>query len=161
FQVNPEVLEVDDKFRIESENAEKMFRDFPENEIKKKYDNFILYAGGEIKAVDVFDRKKKQKSSTYDETLALWKEGKNLFQISEIRGLVENTILGHLEKLVDEKRIERPELLKIVPENFLPDLAEIMLAFKKFGTDSLSPTFHHFSGKYSYDELRMARIVLG
>jgi hypothetical protein len=159
FKVDNEVLKKDSDFRLQSIRADKMFSRISETELKKMHREFIVLCGGEVDSTKVIPKTDK-KISTYDETLKLWKKGKNLEQIAKTRKLCPRTIFSHLEKLVFEEKISRDEIMKIVPKDLLPDLSTIHAVFKKLNSDNLSPVFKHFQGEYSYDQLRFARIVL-
>lgn len=56
-------------------------------------------------------QKKRVKGATFNETLALFKAGKNATQIAEERGLAESTIVGHYARLVQDKRLNVEEVL--------------------------------------------------
>ena len=42
-------------------------------------------------------------------------------------------------------------------KKILPKISE---AFKKLNTDKLTPIHEHFKGEYTYDEIRIVRILL-
>ena len=50
--------------------------------------------------------------------------------------------------------------MRAVPANLLSDLSKIHTVFKDLDTDKLSPVFEHFKGKYLYDELQLARMMM-
>jgi type I restriction-modification system DNA methylase subunit len=88
------------------------------------------------------------------------KQGKSLNQICSERGLVESTIIGHLEKFVIEGKITAKELLPLVEGSLKKALPEIHRTFRQMNTTSLSPVYEYLNGKYSYRDLKIARIVL-
>lgn len=55
--------------------------------------------------------KKEPKVNTYELTLQLWNEHKNIEKIKDIRKLTENTILGHFGKLIEMKKVEIHEVV--------------------------------------------------
>lgn len=160
FQVDPEVSARDEKFRSESDSAEKMYGRLSETELSDQNRKFILNCDGEIETVDYSPKDNKTKPSTYDETLKLWQSGKDIDQIADDRALSRGTILNHLEKLSIDGKIKKGELAKIIPDNLQAEIPKIQLAFKNLETDKLGPIFAHFHGKYSYDELRLARMLV-
>lgn len=159
FQVDAEVLKKDQEFLIQSKDAEKVYSIFSEAESKKIREDFIISCEGKINISDVIS-KNIRKPSTYTETLKLWDEEKDIAQIAKARGLTEKTILNHLEELVIKEKIVRSDLARIIPKNLLPELPKIHSVFKNLGTDRLSPVFEHFHGRYSYDHLKLARMVM-
>lgn len=159
FLVDPEVLEKDKEFAAESEMAEKLFAKFSEQELSKLYEEFITHCDGEIDTAKVITTKK-PKTSTHDVTLRLLRENKSLKEIANARKLSRSTILGHIEKLVTEKKVDSTELTDILPSKLLNALPEIHGAFAKLKTDKLTPVYKHFLGKYSYDELKLARLTI-
>ena len=158
FKVDENVLIKDADFHLESTNAERLFSSFSAEESKKIMEDFIILCDGKIKASDVL-LNKKNKPSTHDQTLELWQEGKNIIQIAMARNLSEQTIFGHIEILLKDKKIKKKDLEKVLPSKLLKDLPKINEAFNKLKTDKLTPVFEHFKGKYSYDELRLARMM--
>ncbi|MCX6808121.1 MAG: helix-turn-helix domain-containing protein [Candidatus Berkelbacteria bacterium] len=161
FLVDPEVLKKDETFRFESTSAERVFAKFSDTELQQMWDDFILSRGGELEASETVKKVKKKKVATADETLRLWKEGGNIAEIAKTRKMSEKTVVGHIEDLVAAGKIGRGELIRIIPAKILPDLAKITAAFKKLNTDNLSPVFQFFGGRYSYEQLRLARMTIG
>ena len=160
FKVDPEILKKDKDFYAESVGAEKVFSRFSENEFKRLREKFITICDGEIYSSDIVPINKNSKPSTYDETFKLWKEGKKINEIAKIRSLCENTILSHIEYLVKKTKIGRDELDRIISPNLLRDVLKIRTVFKNLNTDKLSPVFQHFQGKYSYNELKLVRMLM-
>ncbi|MFH0779359.1 MAG: helix-turn-helix domain-containing protein, partial [Parcubacteria group bacterium] len=165
FLVHPEVLAKDENFRSLSDEAEAEFGKMPPHELKNKFANFILSCGGEENnAVNysVEDRrlKKKNKVSTHSITLAIFNEGKNIAQIAKERGLTEGTIMSHISKLFAQKKIQTADLKKIVPPKLEAALEKIHAVFNLFEDGSLSPVFAELKGAFSYDELRLARMLM-
>jgi hypothetical protein len=84
-----------------------------------------------------------------------------LEDIAEIREIKMSTIFSHIEKLLEEGKALN---LDVYRENIDSRIQDIHAAFVEIGTLSLSPvreflrTLH--DQDYSYDELRMARILL-
>jgi len=154
FQVHPEILEKDKEFRIDSKNVENIFSEISQLELKKRQDDFIRACDGKPKSAFA------EKLDTYTETLLLWNEGKNAKQISELRKFTEGTILSHIEKLILKEKINRSDLSRILTPSLKNSLPKIQTVFRELNTDKLSPVFEKFNGKYSYDELRIARLMI-
>lgn len=154
FQVHPEILAKDKEFRLDSGITEEMFNKVLASELQKKQDDFIKACDGKPKSAF------SEKLDTYMETLLLWNEGKTISQIAELRKFTEGTILSHVEKLVLKGKIKRAELSRILTLSLEDSLVKIHAVFHELNTDKLSPVFEKFNGRYSYEELRIARILI-
>ncbi len=154
FLVHPEILAKDKGFRIASSDAQTAFSKISSLELKKIHDNFIIVCGGKFRPTNV------KKSNTYNETLVLWNEGKTIVQIAKMRRLREQTILDHIEKLVMHGKINRADFSRVITPSLVQSLPKIHAVFRELDTDRLSPVFEKLHGAYSYDELRIARIML-
>lgn len=160
FQVDQGVLKKDEEFHDFSVDTEKTFFGLSQKELKKMQDDFILYCGGELAVSEISLKHKKTETTTRDETLKSWESGKNIVQIAKIRKLSEKTILGHIEDLVKNGKIKQADLARILPSNLRSDLVKIQTIFKKLDNGRLAPVFEHFDGRYSYDELRLVRMMM-
>lgn len=80
--------------------------------------------------------------------------------IAKERGLTSATVADHVEKLVASGRIDIGEARKAIPERLLNALPEIEAMFAKIGRDRLAPVHARLKGKYSYDDLKLARAVI-
>jgi ATP-dependent DNA helicase RecQ len=114
----------------------------------------------EIKAfVEAKTKKKKKntkKSDTALETYELFKEGKTVEEIAEIRGLKPNTILAHLEKLYhDGKDID---IYRLISKD---DVAKVAKAKTELqDPEGLKPYFEYFEEKVEYSTIRLALSVI-
>ncbi len=159
FKVHPDVLVKDEDFHIKSEEAEEAFAKIPAPELQKMQNNFITASGGILKANTEYSLGKK-KIDTKDKTLDLWNEGKTIAEIAETRELSEQTIFGHIEDLVTLGKITNTELSRLVTPKLSKSLSKIQAVFKKLDTEKLTPVFENLGGKYSYDDIRIARMLL-
>ncbi|MEO6536635.1 MAG: AAA family ATPase [Candidatus Paceibacterota bacterium] len=169
LMVHPLVASRDEGFRDLSEAAEVSFAALEESgervELEK---NFVRASGGDWNvAKDAEGKpiarapKKKPVGSTHDDTLVLLLEGKSLGEAALARGLTFGTICAHAEKLAQAGKIPRSILESAIDDTLRKSLPKIHEAFKKNGTESLTPTFESLKGRYSFDELRLARLVYG
>ena len=169
FQVHPEVGRKDDEFRGLSEEARVAFDLLEEaGEREALARNFVKFSGGTYEPT--FQRQddgtgtpklaKAPKRSTYDETLERLKEGKSLADIAKERGLTFGTICGHAEKLLAAKRIERDLVEASISDKLNASLPKIHAAFEKFPGKELTPIFAYLKGAYTFDELKLARLLM-
>ncbi|MDQ5949709.1 MAG: ATP-dependent helicase, partial [Patescibacteria group bacterium] len=83
FQVHPEIAEIDEKFKMASEEAEEGFEKLSKEDIEKMHRNFISASGGVMREVaDKSEKQEFKKAHTTEITLALWKEGQTLEEIA-------------------------------------------------------------------------------
>ena len=99
-------------------------------------------------------KSKEPKKSTVQETYELWQQKNSIKEIAEIRKFTEETILGHLTKLIVSKTISISDIL---PEDKILELTE---AFKGYSEESISPLKEKYGEKFSWNELRMFKASL-
>jgi len=95
------------------------------------------------------EKPKREKGATKKESLALFKEGNNIEQISDIRELNENTIFGHLASFIPSGELIITDLISNEHYNELKKL----IPKKKF--ENLSDLKSQVDDKYSFGELRL------
>ena len=90
------------------------------------------------------------------ETGQIISAGATIAEVAEQRGLAETTILGHLERLVQEGEavcfghlLPGPERMKAITD-----------AFDAIGPGLLRPVFDELGGAVSYEELRLVRMSI-
>ena len=160
LKVHPDVFSQDILFREASLEARGAFKSMPESELKIIQKNFLLSCGGTAEVVENSSKAKfKEKISTHSETLSLWKEGKSIKEIAKARKLKERTIFDHIEHLYERKEIERGEIMKLVNPKLKKSLGQINKIFEKIGKEKLTPVFEKLDGEFSYDDLRVARML--
>lgn len=76
-------------------------------ELQEKFERHILISGGttnkkEIKKNKAKLKAKEKKMNTFEQTIALMKEGKSLDEIVEERGMALTTIQGHVLRIADD-----------------------------------------------------------
>lgn len=160
FQVDSEVLEKDETMHHESSNAEKLYSGLPEDKLASMQQDFICACEGTVEIDEIILKPMDKKISTNEETLGLWQKGMDLAAIAAVRKLSEKTILSHVENLLKDGKIKKEELTRILPPAISSDLAKVHKAFKDLKTDKLTPVFEHFKGKYSFDDLKIARMMI-
>ncbi len=99
-------------------------------------------------------------SLTYEETKRLLNERLSLQEIARRRNLTMGTILSHLEKLLEEggqNALEIPWDHLSLPEH---RLSKIKSAFEKIGNSKLSPVKEILGEDFSYEEIRLARVLM-
>lgn len=162
LEVHPDILKIDGAIRKRSEKYEEAFYLMPQKEISSAEENFIKACGGSLEKISPTEKKKKDveaKKTTQEITLGLFREGKHLSEISEVRELTEGTVLSHFEDLVATDQLKREELERLVGEPLVYALKDIHALFKKTGTERLKPVFDKLNGEFTYDQLKLARLL--
>ena len=160
LEVHPEIKEQDSIFRTESENTQNSFAQISKEDLETMHRNFVLACGGNIEKVRI-QKKKKQKTSTFDLTLALFKNGKSVYEIAGERAINLSTVFSHLEKLHAQKRLAAPDIEEHISSELLRALPSIHAAFKELSPQLyLKPVFEKFDGLFSYDDLHFARLLI-
>ncbi len=157
LEVHPDVIAIDSRFNEMSDLALQEFIGLTEEELIKDQENFILVNGGSVKKINHEDS---VELSTYDKTLKLFQKGLSVLEIANDRGFTHGTVITHLEKLSHSGQISKDELTKVIPQEFAKNLEELRPIFEKLGYEKISPIYHKLGGAYSYEDLRLARLVL-
>ena len=108
-----------DKEKIHSAKLETLYTELT-GKINNILKNEKLFIGEYPLSKD--DKPKKEKRSTYDITLQLWKEGKTVTEIAKERTLSQATIYSHIAKCIEQDKIAITEVL---PEETINELNTI------------------------------------
>jgi len=95
-------------------------------------------------------------SSNYQKTKEMILKRFSIEEIAKVQELKERRIIYHIEKLIEGG--EKIDINYLFPskENF-----EILKsAFEKIGLERLAPIYNYFEGKYSYEEIRLVRMIM-
>lgn len=158
LMVHPQVAELDDELRSASEQAARTFAALEtEGTRAAMEENFIRAIGGALEATPDGSRPKKR--TTIEETLELLSEGLSFAQVAKRREVTLGTIADHAEKLINAGRIDRDTLEERIPQRLRMSLQTVFKAFDAKGDEKLAPVHSHLKGKFSYDELKLARIL--
>jgi len=145
------------KERLTSEPIKKYIRHKTES-IQAQFKEVNVTLVEDEADVERYTKKKKApkapKKSTVQETYELWLEKNTIQEIAAIRKFTEETILGHLTKLIIEKVISINEVL---PDDKIQELTEAFYGYKE---ESISPLKEKYGDKFSWEELRMFKASL-
>ena len=156
--IHPEVGRMDERFREESDAVVEAFATLKEDgDLEVMHKNFIHASGGSTEVLQ--EGVRVLKKTTYDETLARILEGTPLIEIAKERKLTIGTIADHVEKLIATKRLDTGTLLSLIPAKLIAALPDIHDVFEAVGTEKLAPAYGKLKGKYTYDELKLSRIL--
>jgi hypothetical protein len=155
LEVHPEVLTTDRIFRDASAQAEGSFEALDEKDIAVMHANMLKAFGGSLTKEKVAP-----KQTTAEKTLALVKEGLSLEEIAKARGVLESTVIDHLVSLQATDNLSYDQVYGLCSEHIIEGLPDIIKAFDKKGSDKLSPAWRALGEEYSFDELKLAKILL-
>jgi len=151
LQIHPYVRLRDVELQADSTRWENVFTKFSKARIQEMQEDFIDKVGRSEAQAAVASS-----IPTHLKTRALLEESKELAEIVEERGMTKGTIISHLEKL---KKVGDTDIFAhLQPEK--TQLAEIKKAFKKSKELKLAPAHRELKGKYTYEELRLARLFI-
>lgn len=171
FQVHPDIVAKDEDFRLASGEVETLFSVSSPADLQNKQNNFINVCGGKIisekhsglskvthvlRTANGYGNTRHERR--WEQTLALIRSGKTIAAVAKIRGRTEGTILEHLESLRTLDKLSVQDIAHL-SRGSEQAIAKIHNVFRKLHTDRLSPVFEKFAGAYSYDELRIARLL--
>ncbi len=164
LEIDPEVLEMDKKFRDLSIDAVTDLEELTSEDILEAQKNWMKKIEPEEK-VKIKRKEKEQnkevKLSTQEITKGMLEQEVPLSDIAQARGVKEETIVSHIEDLVLEKNC--PDVTYLKRELKRSELDDILKAFEKTGTTTLSSVYNLLTKqkkKPSYLKIRLARLFL-
>lgn len=152
LKVKEEALKLDRWLKKRSEDFVKEMNKMPALKKDKMQKNFLRAI-----APKAGEREAKQ-LSTYEKTKLLIEQKFSIAEIASQRNLNMGTIINHLEKMLAKgEKLDLDYLKTFLSPN---RLAKIRAAFKKTGDIKLSPVKEILGDKFSYEEIRLARLFL-
>ncbi len=159
---HPSVAAVDEAFQAASRAVERRLEKTDVARINELAEKFYRSIGGSAPEPGRAHKKQPAQGSTYDQTAKLVRERMPLVELARERKLTQETILGHLERLKEQGSVTVDDLTYLLEDR--PDLEEalgsIAKAFQKAKTRNLSPIRRALKDKYSFEELRFARLFI-
>ena len=159
-----DVAEVDSIFQAASEKLVRRLEVTDNGRVEDVSQQFIEKCGGHPPKESLREVKKVEKKlSTYEQTKKLIKKKLPLKDIAKKREMTKGTIVSHVEKLLEQKSITPTGIKYIKREAKLDDkdFKDIAKAFKKADDNwKLASARRELKNKYSYDNLRIARLFL-
>ena len=141
-----------DKEKIHSAKLETLYTELT-GKINNILKNEKLFIGEYSLSKD--DKPKKEKRSTYDITLQLWKKGKTVAEIAKERTLSQATIYSHIAKCIEQ---DKSAITEVLPEETINELNTIFKENEELST--LKSLYEKTEERYSWDELRLFRAYL-
>jgi len=152
LRVNEEILSLDeDLARMSERTIEELKKmgDAKKEEEQKKFIGAVSGPGG-VRSGGL------EKISTYDITKNLVGQMMSIAEMAAEREMTEETIVNHLEKLIERGDKIDIEHLKPRPDRF----EKIKAAFEKSKSTKLTPARRILGPRFSYTEIKLARLFL-
>jgi ATP-dependent exoDNAse (exonuclease V) alpha subunit len=157
FMIAEVVRETDMMFRSRSNQAENAIEKYSMQDLEKLHEKFLLGAGGTLRELDEDEVETlEEKIPSHIKTKEMLADKLSIAEIAKLRKLSEDTIIGHIEKLVEKN--EKVNLKHVLPAK--KDTTKIIKAFKDLDTRKLTPVFEYLKGKYDYCKIRVVRASL-
>ena len=153
--VNQGVLELDKLLKQKSQQIANDVIEMDQEEKRIQQREFLFSLPG-TKWSKTQRKEKKKFISTYEKTKTLSADKMPIREIAEYRGLTEDTIISHLEKIIENKENLDLEYLRLPKDRF----EKIKRTFQKTDDWHLSPVREILGEDFSYQELRLARLFL-
>ncbi len=154
-EVHPQIRAQDSAFVQQSDIAEVSFGDIPKDELRSMHERFILASGGVVTKA-----KKQVKLDTLEHTLMLVLQAKPIAVIARERKLTQATVYTHIEKLIAQGRLAYEDIAYLITDKIRKGYREIKRAFQTADTSKLAPIHELYKGRYTFDELRIARMMM-
>lgn len=159
LMVHPKVKTKDEQFKRHSETLRDYTESKTSEDLSASHEKFIINAEGSLVKKDI-SKQTISTSSTYDQTKELLLEVKTIDQIAKERDLTTDTVLQHIEKLLEAEEIRITDIDHLKPKK--KDLETIVKAFRdeyeESGKMSLTPVKTKLKDTYSYEELKVGRL---
>ncbi len=162
LEVDREVLEMDKNFRDESIDAVEDLKQMSHEEIKEAQEAWLEKIEPEEK-IKIKKKEKEMKKSTQEITAEMLINEIPLENIAEARGVKSETIISHIEDLMAEGKGVCPDITYLKRELKRSEFDDILAAFKKAGTMTLSPVYNLLmkqKKKTTYLKIRIARLFI-
>lgn len=156
LMIADEVREADSMFRKRSDQAENALEKYTKEQLETLHNKVLIEKGGSVDELDEDEMKSddvQEKVASHSKTQDMLLSGLTVIDIAEQRELSVDTVIGHIEKLLELKE-------KVTLDHTLPskkDIEKIKKAFKELETRKLTPVYEHLKGKSSYQDIRLVR----
>ncbi len=151
LMVSEEVREADELFHKKSSQASDALKKYTKEELEGMHNKRLMEVGGSVEEVDEISEEVKVLSHIV--TKEMLDKGMTLEEIATFRDIGVDTLITHIEKLVDQGEIV--VLDKVLPKKVR--LQKISKAFEELDTTKLTPIFDYLDGKVLYNDIKLVR----
>ncbi len=165
LEVSEEVLMFDEELQKESAAAEKWLVALNPKTKEKAQFEFLASVAPHGKVKKIKRGADGKKVSTFEQTRALIIERVPFKEVVKKRGLKAETIIDHIEQLLEEEKLTPADIAYIKDKELKPTrFKKIVAAFEKTNGKNqdfwLSPIKKNLPQDYSFAEIRLARLFL-
>lgn len=165
LQVDPQVVQQDERFRSAANTADTEFAAMATEELTTLQERFVKARGKTMPPKDFtpgdYSPRVANTTSTYELTRLSLADTGSIAATAKLRELTSSTIVGHIETLATDGKLSAAELERYLPTQ--PDWSTakkaLFAAMDKHGTEKLKPLYEATEGKYDYLYLRLARVL--
>jgi ATP-dependent exoDNAse (exonuclease V) alpha subunit len=162
LMIHPSVLEEDKKFQAKSEVIRDYLSKKTDKEIEKAKQDFIDRCDGSQEVIDWrVQEELEEKIPSHHKTRQLIEEGRKIDEIAKERELTKETVLTHIEKLLDEGGLIQNDIFYLKPGGV--KFREILKAFQEIYNETgelhLAPVKNKTKNA-SYYDIQLARLFL-
>lgn len=159
FQVHPDVLVQDERFRAASSEARTAFKKMPQSDKSELHTRFIRASGGKEVA------EKKQSKPLAPSARNQWKHTDTIEHVRSETPLDEivkksartkGTILTHIEDALHSETLSQDDCTYLC--DTLANKHRIFEAIEKKGIEKLKPIFEELNGEIPFEDIRIARL---
>ena len=126
------------------------------NKFVRKNNISSIEKEGEILKKDRIIKTAAPRAKFYTKTRELIIKKIPISRIAKNQNVKFDTIVNHLEKMIDTGVALDLEYLKLPKDRY----KKIKNAFRACGDERLKPVFEYLDGKFDYDEIKLARVLL-
>ena len=174
LQVDSGVLALDKDLQNCSLEMQKYLQTLDKEEKEMQHKTFIVQSGGTLDLEQIKKNRKSSstsldsardkplrvKKSTHEKTKEFLEKKLSIKKIAKERGLNDSTIIAHIEKLLEGDNSPDISYLRPDSKEFRESFKKIKAAFQESGDTKLTPVRKLLKNKFSYDDLRFARLFL-
>ncbi len=151
LMVSEEVREADELFHKKSAQAEDALKKYTKDVLEGMQNKRLLEVGGSLQEVD--DVEDEVKVLSHVVTKEMLDKGMTVAQVAKMRDITEDTVISHVEKLIDQG--ETIQLEHTLPKKVV--FQKINKAFDTLNTNKLTPVFDELGGKVDYSDIKLVR----
>lgn len=155
LSVHPEILEFDRELRKLSEESQDMLLSLSAKEKMRRNKAHLEKGGRSIKKLAVNEK-------GYKKTQELLKKHKCIKEIAEELSLTKGTVLGHIERLIEEGELVSLSHLKnsIKPDRLKKIREALLETFEEEDNYKLGKTRDKLGTTYDFEEIRLVRLLI-
>lgn len=160
--VHPKIISIDSVFKKQSSQIVEYFITKNDSDLQQSHQEFILRTGGSLEEVAYNPEQEDVCVSTYEQTASLVREKKSIGDISKEREITQETVISHLEKLLDMSVLDISDVqyLKLRTKKFKDLVAAFQDYYNETGELYLNAIKNKSDDSVSYFEIRLARLFL-